>query len=177
MADQYVGEIRIFPFNFAPRGWATCDGQLLPINQNTALFSLLGINYGGDGRSTFGLPKLNGAATMGFGSGPGLTTRNVGDVGGTPNVTLLAAQLPSHTHTALGKASATQKDPNGQVWGDPGNRKPAPKLYASTLGSAPKQMNNLAFAATGNNQPHNNLMPYLVMVYCIALQGIFPPRG
>ncbi len=174
--DPFIGEIRIFPFNFAPKGWATCDGQLMTISSNTGLFSLLGTNYGGDGRSTFALPKIGGSSTMSFGQGPGLTERYIGESSGEASLTLLSSEMPMHTHTAIGIATASQTDPIGHVWGNVANRRPAPVLYASQVGTA-KQMNASALSLTGGNQPHNNLMPYVAMIYCISLQGIFPPRS
>src|SRR5512135_378675 len=118
MTDQFLAEIRIFPFNFAPTGWATCDGQLMAISQNTALFSLLGTTYGGDGKSTFALPNLQGAAPMHAGQGPGLSLRDLGEVGGESNVTLLDSEMPAHTHTAQGLAGAGGQGPGGNTWAE-----------------------------------------------------------
>lgn len=176
MADQYVGEIRIFGCNFAPTGWAQCNGQLMAISQNTALFSLLGTNYGGDGKSTFGLPNIQGMTTMNQGQGPGLTERFVGETSGSANVTLLSSEMPIHNHTLNGIPSASATDPTSNIWGNPANRRPAPFLYAPAL-TSPKMMNPMALSVSGSSLPHNNMMPYLVINYCIALQGIFPPRG
>ncbi len=173
MADPFVAEIRIFPFNFAPRGWAWCNGQLLPLSQNTALFSLLGTTYGGDGRSTFALPDLQGAAPMHPGQGPGLSLHDLGETGGSDTVTLLESEIPAHRHTL--RASP---DP-GDLFA-PG---PTTSLAASTGAAAyqtstasPAQMAPQSLATVGSGQPHNNLMPYLTMYFSIALQGVFPPR-
>ncbi len=173
MADPFVAEIRIFPFNFAPRGWAWCNGQLMPLSQNTALFSLLGTTYGGDGRSTFALPDLQGAAPMHPGQGPGLSLHDLGETGGSDTVTLLESEIPAHRHTL--RASP---DP-GDLFA-PG---PTASLAASigaaayqTSTASPAQMALQSLATVGSGQPHNNLMPYLTMYFSIALQGVFPPR-
>lgn len=175
--DPFVAEIRAFGFNFAPTGWALCNGQLLAISQNTALFSLLGTNYGGDGRSTFGLPNLQGSAAIhaGASAGPGLTQHFLGETGGTQNITLITSELPAHGHAASGKTGGTVASPAGQVWGNPGGR-PAPNFFANAVGTA-QSMNPLALSLTGGNQPHNNLMPYLTVNFCIALQGVYPARN
>lgn len=176
MADQYLAEIRIFGCNFAPTGWALCNGQLMPISQNTALFSLLGTYYGGDGKSTFALPNIMGSGTLNQGSGAGLTERYLGESGGEPNVTLIQSEMPAHTHGLMAVAASTLPDPTNNTWGNPGNRRPAPNFYATAIGSA-QMMNPMALSIAGSSLPHNNLMPYQVVTYCIALQGIFPPRG
>ena len=174
MADPFVAEIRIFPFNFAPKGWAFCDGQLLPLSQNTALFSLLGTTYGGNGKSNFSLPNLQGNASMFWGQGPGLSLRDLGEQGGSATVTLLESELPAHTHAfnASG-APADAQQPNdfspARVVGATPYRPPA----GATL--IPMAAN--ALATTGGSQPHNNMMPYLTLSFCIALQGVFPPRS
>jgi microcystin-dependent protein len=176
MSAPYVAEIRAFPFNFAPKGWAMCNGQLLPISQNTALFSLLGTMYGGDGRSTFGLPNLQGSVPVHAGQPPGLSLYNPGQIGGTATVTLLTAEMPSHTHAVSADAdndNASATSPNVAV---PVNAAPFDTFSRSTsptLGT----MNPNMVGTAGSNQPHNNLMPYLVLNYCIALQGIFPSRS
>lgn len=172
MADPFVAEIRIFPFNFAPRGWAWCDGQLLPISQNTALFSLLGTTYGGNGMSTFALPDLQGRAPMHPGQGPGLSLHDLGETGGTETVTLLESQIPAHSHTVmasqlLGELPVAQGNYPATTVGD--NRYAA----AGNLVS----LSPYALAPAGSDQPHNNLMPYLTFYFCIALQGVFPPRA
>jgi microcystin-dependent protein len=173
MADPFVAEIRIFPFNFAPRGWAWCDGQLLPLSQNTALFSLLGTTYGGDGKSNFALPDLQGRAPMHPGQGPGLSLHDLGETGGSETVTLLESEIPAHSHAV--KASLS----------DGTNQSPVGELLATAVGglqmyAAPgalMQMSPSATTPAGGDQPHNNLQPYLTFYFCIALQGVFPPRG
>ena len=173
MADPFVAEIRIFPFNFAPRGWAWCDGQLLPISQNTALFSLVGTIYGGDGKSTFALPDLQGRAPLQPGQGPGLSPRDLGEAGGSETVTLLASEIPAHTHSLRADA-ADPADTNV-----PG---PSASYGASTGGtlyqpSANTALADAALSPTGGGQPHNNMQPYLTLYFNIALQGVFPPRS
>lgn len=174
MSDQFVGEIRVFPFNFAPTGWAQCDGQLLAISQNTALFSLLGTQFGGNGTSNFALPNLQGCFPVNYGSGAGLTPRNMGDTGGEAAVTLLTTQLPSHTHAIQSAAVATTANPANAVLS--GAARGKPPAYASYQGSA-VTMSGSAVSTAGGGQPHNNLPPYLALNFCIALQGIFPARS
>lgn len=171
-ADPFVAEIMIFAGNFAPRGYATCGGQLLPISQNTALFSLLGTTYGGDGKSTFALPDLRGRVPIGVGQGPGLSDRLLGEAGGEETVTLNTTQIPSHNHSLqvqsnpgtsnnrVGKNLATNAEGIGQFGGTPGT-----------------PMNGESLSSTGGDQPHNNMPPYLTLNYCIAMQGVFPPRS
>lgn len=180
MSDQFLGEIRIGAWNFAPVGWAFCSGQLMAISQNTALFSLLGVNFGGNGTSTFGLPNLQGAASLHAGSSgsPGLTTRLVGETGGEPTVTLLQSQMPAHTHGA--QARSTGGDLNNPaatnaVWASAHTGKTPIKVYNDT--SDGTLMNPSMIAPVGNGQPHNNLPPYLCLTFVIALSGIFPPRS
>jgi microcystin-dependent protein len=170
--DPFVAEIRIFPFNFAPKGWAFCDGQILPISQNTALFSLLGTTYGGDGKSNFALPNLQGMAPMHPGQGPGLSLHDLGETGGSDTVTLLASEMPSHAHTAQGASGGGLNNPTGNTWG--GVLKGHPPPYATTGSNVP--MSPSALSLAGGGSPHNNLMPYLMLNFCIALQGVFPPR-
>ncbi len=172
--DPFIGEIRLFGFNFPPKGWAVCSGQLLPIAQNTALFSILGTQYGGDGRSNFALPNLNGRAALGTESGPGLTPRNNGDVGGAAVEALTAQEMAAHTHSARAQASNTAAAyaPPQNVWSSDAGGDSA---YGLTLPQV--QMASDSLAQAGANQPHNNLQPYLVLNYCIALQGVFPARG
>jgi microcystin-dependent protein len=174
MADPFVAEIRIFPFNFAPLGWAFCNGQLLPISQNTALFSLLGTTYGGNGKSTFGLPNLQGSAPMFWGQGPGLTNRQIGEIGGSETVTLLASEIPSHNHSV-----GAQNVPLGGVASPAGNvlNRPASGNLFGTVAPVPVPMSAQAISPTGTGLPHNNMMPYLTFNFCIALQGVFPPRS
>jgi microcystin-dependent protein len=170
MADPFVAEIRIFPFNFAPKGWAWCDGQLLPLSQNTALFSLLGTTYGGDGKSNFALPDLQGRAPMHPGQGPGLSLHDLGETGGSETVTLLESEIPAHSHGF----SASQADGTSQT--------PVGEKLATGIGigqyAAPGALIQLGPGLTpaGGDQPHNNLMPYLTFYFNIALQGVFPPR-
>lgn len=169
MSEPFLAEIRIFGGNFAPKGWALCNGQLLPIAQYTALFSLLGTTYGGDGKTTFGLPNLQGNAPMQWGDGPGLTPRSIGEIGGSPNVTLINTELPAHTHPATASlSSASELRPAGMVLADAA-------LYAAP--PLDQRMAPQAIGATGNSQPHDNMQPYLGLTFIIALQGIFPARG
>lgn len=174
MSDQFVAEIRIFPFNFPPTGWAFCDGQLLPISQNTALFSLLGTTYGGDGKSTFALPNMQGSSPMQQGQGQGLSLRDLGETGGEQFVDLLQTEMPAHPHAANANATGTVNSPVGNVWAASLISKAGAPLYMSTSNT---QMNPGALGPTGGDQPHNNMMPYLTLNFCIALQGIFPPRS
>ncbi len=170
MADPFVAEIRIFPFNFAPTGWAWCNGQLLPLSQNTALFSLLGTTYGGDGKSNFALPDLEGRAPMHPGLGPGLSQHFLGETGGSETVTLLESETPAHSHAL--RASGDDDDstlPAGQAPGQ------LSVIYAPT-GSPLVPMAPESLAPAGGDQPHNNLQPYLTFYFNIALQGVFPPR-
>ena len=174
MSDPFVAEIRIVGFNFAPRGWAFCNGQLLPISQNTALFALLGTTYGGDGKSTFALPDLRGAAAMHPGQGQGLSLRNLGQRGGTAAVTLLSSEMPSHTHGLSSSGSvATTSLPSATVAlsrsaGGSGYKALSPGPLAPMAGGT--------LAPAGGSLPHNNMMPYLALNFIIALAGIFPPR-
>jgi microcystin-dependent protein len=172
MSDQFVAEIRIFGFNFPPTGWATCAGQIMAISQNTALFSLLGTNYGGDGKSNFGLPNLQGSVPVHQGQGPGLTPRVVGETGGTEAVTVLSTQIPVHTHApGCNTGQGDDYGPGGDIWAVDaagGNE------YTATSSGT---MNPASLLVAGGGQPHNNLQPYVAMNYCIALQGIFPPRS
>jgi len=173
MSDPFVAEVRIFPFSFAPTGWAFCDGQLLPISQNTALFSLLSTNYGGDGLATFALPDLRGRAPMHPGQGTGLSPHTLGERGGSNTVTLAQSEMPAHGHALMaapiaalvkqpGSTLAMARSRNGNAYQDtPGN------LVA---------MNTNAIGQAGGSQPHNNMQPYLTLNFCLAMQGVFPPR-
>ncbi|MFK7696733.1 phage tail protein [Paenibacillus sp. HJGM_3] len=164
MPDPYIGEIRIFGFNFAPDGWALCDGQLLPISSNTALFSLLGTQYGGNGTTHFALPDLRGRVPIGQGGG-----FVVGQSGGEPTHTLSVPELPSHSHDAMGSTDgANSALPVNRTWALANNL-----AYHETV-NAP--MNPAAIASVGGNQPHNNMQPFLTLNFCIALEGSFPPR-
>ena len=178
MSQPFLGEIRAFGFGFAPKAWALCNGQLLSIQQNQALFSLLGTFYGGNGTTNFALPDLRGRAALGYGQGPGLSTYVIGEPSGTENVTLLSTQIPQHTHvwaasTSLGNQPgpaagflAGGQIPNGTL---------IPNFAAPGGATVPLASNTLA--TTGNNTGHTNMQPYLVGNYCIALQGIFPSRN
>lgn len=173
--DNFLGEIRTIAFPYVPRGWALCSGQLLPLAQNTALFALLGTSYGGDGRTTFALPNLNGAFAIGQGAGPGLTPRRLGEIGGVSAVTLTPAQIPAHTHRPNAVAApGTSGDPTGRTWAQPRYGRAARDAYGADddVSMAPD-----ALAAAGGSQPHDNMPPYLGMYFMIALTGIFPPRG
>ena len=173
MADPFVAEIRIFPFNFAPKGWAWCNGQLIPISQNTALFALLGTTYGGDGKSTFALPDLRGSAPMHPGQGPGLSLHDLGEVGGVETVTLLASEIPAHTHLLRANAAPADLQLAGpdraMARSNGGNAYKTPPATLETLGFS-------ALTPAGGSLPHNNMQPYLTFYFNIALQGIFPPR-
>jgi microcystin-dependent protein len=169
--DPFVAEIRIFPFNFAPKGWAFCDGQILPLSQNTALFSLLGTTYGGDGKSNFALPNLQGDAAMHPGQGPGLSLHDLGEQGGSQFVTLLESEIPNHAHNmmcSIDNATLAIPSPARSLAMATAN------VYAPTPGD--KLLAFQALSPSGGSLPHNNMMPYLTLNYCIALQGVFPPR-
>lgn len=172
MADPFVAEIRMFPFNFAPRGWAWCDGQLLPLSQNTALFSLLGTTYGGDGKSNFALPNLQGRSPMQPGQGPGLSQRDLGEAGGSETVTLTQAHIPQHTHALRAAGSATQSSPANNAPG----QSAASRIYGPPTNLVAMADAAIAPAGAAPTQPHNNLQPYLTVCFCIALQGVYPPR-
>ena len=176
MADPFVAEIRMFGFNFAPTGWATCDGQLLPLSQNTALFSLLGTTYGGDGKSTFALPDLAGSAPMHPGQGQGLSLYDLGQIGGSEFVTLLQSEMPVHAHSISASTNAADEEgTKAPVGAMPGAQQGSNQMYtamASPVAFAPE-----ALAIAGGSLPHNNMMPYLTLHFCIAMQGIFPPRS
>ena len=175
MADNFLAEIRLAGFNFAPMGWAFCDGQLMPISQNTALFSLLGTTYGGDGKSTFALPNLQGTTVLGAGQGQGLSPRDLGEAGGSEAVTLLQSEIPAHTHTVLAAdALGTTNAPAGNTWASARYGRLTEKTYSAA--GAAVATSAAAFAPAGGGQPHNNMPPYLVMNYIIALTGIFPQR-
>jgi microcystin-dependent protein len=175
MSDSFVAEIKIFAGNFAPVGWATCNGQLMPISQNTALFSLLGTTFGGNGQSNFGLPDMQGKAPMFWGNGAGLSQRFIGEQGGVQNVTLLQTEMPLHNHAARASSQAgDQTGPANTVWASSAGGRTPPPLYSSTSNTP---MALLATGNTGSNLPHNNMQPYLVVTFIIALQGIFPSRA
>jgi microcystin-dependent protein len=173
MADPFLAEIRIFPFNFAPKGWAWCNGQTMPLSQNTALFSLLGTTYGGDGKTKFALPNLEGSAPMHPGQGPGLSLHDLGETGGVDAVTLIQSEMPAHNHLIQGSS------------GDSDLQSPQPtEVMAKSIGAnaysdQTSPLGQLAFqtlGVAGGSLPHGNMMPYLTLYFAIALQGVFPPR-
>lgn len=173
MSNPFVGEIRMVPFNFAPTGWALCNGQLMPISQNTALFSLLGTQYGGNGVSNFALPNLQGSAPI-MADGTQIV---VGESGGEETVTLTADQMPAHTHVPYAvSAAGSLTSPGGNLWAQ-GRRAANASYQAYSAGTPNSVMNPGAIAAAGGDQPHNNLQPYLVVNFIIALQGVFPARS
>ncbi len=177
MSNPFVAELRIVGFNFAPTGWALADGQILPLSQNTALFSLLGTTYGGDGKSNFALPNMQGRCSMHQGQGPGLSLHDLGETGGSDTVTLIQSQIPSHSHTvnAVSFPQADQTAAASNVLAEtktgPGN---VGNIYSSSGGA---QLNPQCVGLAGGNLPHNNLMPYLTLNWVIALQGVYPPRN
>jgi microcystin-dependent protein len=169
--EPYIGQISMAGFNFAPRGWALCNGQILSIAQNTALFSLLGTTFGGNGQTTFALPDLRGRVPIHQGQGPGLTPRTMGEVSGSENVTLISQEMPMHNHLVnVTTQDSTAKNPNGGFLG--GTASP---IYSPTANGA--TLNPQAVGLAGGNQPHNNMQPYLVISFMIALEGIFPSRN
>lgn len=173
MADPFVAEIRIFPFNFAPKGWAWCDGQILPLSQNTALFSLLGTTYGGNGQSNFALPDLQGRAAMHPGQGPGLSLHDLGESNGADTVTLLQTEIPVHNHTMqVSDIAGNSTSPANNVMAIGAKGTP---IYAPISGASTTLGLNTV-NPTGGNLPHNNMQPYLTMYFAIALQGVFPPH-
>jgi microcystin-dependent protein len=176
MSEPYIGQIQPFGFNFAPRGWALCEGQLLPIAQNTALFSLLGTTYGGDGRTTFGLPDLRGRVPIHYGQGPGLHEFRLGQKGGETQVTLTLQQLASHGHPAVLNGTTTGADatnPTGAALA--GAREDTYKGGAAP--NAALAAESVAVQNTGGGQPHENMQPYLVLNWCISLTGVYPSRS
>src|SRR5262249_20452280 len=181
MSNPFVAEIRIFAFSFAPVGWALCAGQLLPISQNTALFSLLGTTYGGDGKSTFALPNLQGSAPMQQGQGAGLSLRDLGEVGGEPNLTLIPTEMPVHTHTVNADTNfGTSPDPSNNLYmrgnfDDGAGHTGGVQVYNTTT-TPNAVLSFLAVGVAGSSFPHNNMMPSLGVNFCIALQGVFPAR-
>ena len=171
VSEPFVGEIRMFGFNFPPQGWAFCDGQLLSISQNAALFSLLGTTYGGDGESNFALPDLRSRVPVSLGQGEGLSSYAEGQAGGTETVTLGPAQMPAHTHAVSASSSpAASERPAGRVLARSPDHSYIPEPDTDTV------MNAKMIGEAGNSQPHENIQPYLVLNFCIALQGVFPAR-
>lgn len=175
MSSPFVAEIRIFGFQFAPKGWALCDGQLLPISQNTALFSLLGTFYGGDGKSTFALPNLQGSVAIHTDQYSGSGQYPLGAIGGEQYVTLLSSEMPAHNHVF--NTVSTAGDTNSPGTGVSLARSSNATAYQSNASSPLTMMDPHALSIAGGDQPHNNMMPYLTLNYCIALQGVFPARG
>lgn len=176
MSDPFLGEIKMFGGNFAPRNYALCNGQLLPLAQNTALFALLGTNYGGDGRTNFALPNLQSRVPMHWGNGPGLTPRSIGEVGGEPNITLLISQMPAHNHS-LNCNENGDGGPSPQSNTFTGGERGGENAYANSSPSPTVAMAQTTAGFTGGNQGHNNMQQYLGLTFIIALQGIFPPRS
>lgn len=173
MSEPFVGEVRMFAGNFAPRGWAFCDGQLLAVSQNDALFSLLGTIYGGDGRTTFGLPDMRGRLALHAGSGPGLSPRRLGAKGGSENETLTVNQLPSHSHSVhAANTAGSSTNPTGNFARDAAGS----DIYIQALTSTTTTLHPSAVNNTGGSRSHTNLMPFLCINYIIALFGIYPSR-
>jgi len=171
--EPFLGQIVLFSFNYAPRGWAQCNGQLLSIAANNALFSLLGTYYGGDGITTFALPDLRGRVAINQGDGPGLSRYMIGERSGQENVTLISSQLPSHNHTGNLHASSgavNQEEANGHLLAESA-------IYTDAAANQIMSAASITTGATGGNLPHNNMQPFLTMNYCIALEGIYPSRG
>ena len=170
MAEPFLGQLMCVGFNFAPRGWATCDGQMMSVGQNTALFSLLGTQYGGNGTTTFGLPDLRGRVSLHQGSGPGLSNYTIGEAGGVESVTLSSQQMPLHNHAInASNSDASDQTPGGNFPSGGGayNNSPPPR----------QTMNQAMCGNAGGNQPHENRQPYLVLNWIIALEGIYPSRN
>lgn len=182
MADAYVGEIRLFSGSYAPEGWAMCNGQILNVQSNMPLFTVIGKKYGGDGRTTFALPNMMGKVPIGQGAGPGLTPRNIADAVGESTVTLNINEMPAHTHAAIGIQNPTASNitdmPANNFWSEfpPGSGTPPEKfpLYAPKQNA---QMLDKTLGSTGSTQPHNNMQKYLALNYMICLRGEYPPRG
>ena len=182
MSSPFVAEITMFGFSFAPKGWALCQGQLLPISQNTALFSLLGTMYGGDGKSTFALPNLMDQTAVSFGQGPGLQDYAQGEQVGVPTVTLLQTELPIHGHffsanTSPGTTVTATANQLGVGQGGTKQNSYNANIFSTNIAQATTNMSPLAVGFAGQSQPHNNMQPYLTLNFCIAMQGVFPPRG
>lgn len=177
MTQPFLGEIRAFGFTFPPVGWALCNGQLIPIATNTALFSLLGTTYGGNGTSTFALPDLQGRVALHEGQGPGLSPYVLGEEGGEDAVTLLDGELPSHTHTAMAVgAKGTSASPTGATWAEAWVGRGVVPAF-SNVTTTPQSLNPGAVGPAGGSSPHENRPPLLALTFCIALQGIFPARN
>jgi microcystin-dependent protein len=176
MATPFLAEIRMFAGNYAPAGWALCNGQILPIQQNTALFSLMGTFYGGNGTTNFALPNLQGNAPMHRGQGIGLSQRVIGEIGGSETVTLLQTEMPFHTHTAqVSTGTDHLASPVGNAWGS--GQRGMSNVYAPSSPGNNVQMNPFSTSISGGNLPHNNMPPYLVVTFIIAMVGVFPARN
>ena len=179
--DPFLGQINLFGCNFAPRGWSMCQGQVMSIAQNTALFSLLGTNFGGNGTTTFLLPDLQGRAPIGFGQGPGLSNYTIGERSGAESAPVAAVSYPAHSHTLFAAAGpGTTNAPSGMIEaeGQTGGRGGTINLALYSASGTPTPLATAALAAAaGGSQPHNNIQPYLALNFCIALQGIFPSRS
>lgn len=183
MSQPFVAEIRMFGFSYAPRGWAMCRGQLLAIQQYSTLFSIIGTYYGGNGTSTFALPNLQGAAAVGVGQGPGLSDYDLGQAGGATQITLTSGEIPAHTHLfQASNAQATTNEASGNLlargnFDDGSNLGPQAAFIAPSAAGTLVPLNPTAVAPSGFGLPHNNMMPFLAMNYCIALVGTFPARN
>jgi len=177
--EPFLGQISVFGFNFAPANWATCQGQIMPISQNTALFSLLGTMYGGNGQTTFGLPDLRGNVAVGQGQALGASNYVMGEIGGVPTVTLNTTQMPSHVHSLMAAGSqADANSPEGAVLASPRVTGQTQSWVGEIYNkNPPDTVLNAPISSTGGGQPHNNLQPFLVLTYCICVRGIFPQRG
>ncbi len=177
MSTPFIGQIMLFAGNFAPRGWALCNGQLLSISQNTALFSILGTTYGGDGVNNFALPDLRGRAPIGFGQGTGLSNYDLGQVTGTESVTLNTAQMPSHGHNLGAQNSpGTTNSPTGGFLAQGVEARTAVNNYTAST-TSPATLNQASVQPTGGSQPHTNIQPVLAMNYIIAIEGVYPSRN
>jgi microcystin-dependent protein len=174
MAEPFLAQINIVAFNFAPKGFAACDGQILPISQNTALFSLLGTTFGGNGTSNFALPNFQGSVPVHAGEGNGLSPYELGQTGGASSVTLTVGELPTHTHTVGCQTGGGVDGPANAIWGNGARGKPP--AY-STTGTPTDALSGSALSSVGSGQAHNNNSPYLPLMFCIALQGVFPARN
>jgi microcystin-dependent protein len=173
VTSPFVAEIRIFPFGFAPTGWAFCNGQIIPLSQNTALFSLLGTTYGGDGKTNFALPDMQGNSPMQPGQGAGLSLHDLGEVGGEQSVTLLESEMPSHPHALTADQRPANLDNPSPL---NALARSSPNIYKTPTGAATVPLSDLAVGPAGGDQPHNNMQPFLTLNFCIALQGVYPPR-
>lgn len=177
MSEPFLAEVIMFAGNFAPRGWAFCQGQILSIAQNTALFSLLGTTFGGNGQTTFALPDLRGRVPVGTGQGPGLPSINLGQVAGEPTHTLIITEMPSHNHAAQAAGNSSSGDnasPGGNTWATSTARD---NLYVNAAPNSPMAANTVTVGIAGGSQPHNNMQPYLGINFIIAIEGIYPSRN